>query len=347
MGQAGRADGSLRSWFNVESLEGFKLREPAVAYSPTHDEYLIVYTFEYSSSDYDIYGWRINWDSPGANGKVIVDADGYKQQHPSVAYNSQTDEYLVVYEDETTAPFLQVVARRVDASDGTVDSSAVTIATGASQYRVEPDVAYNPARNNYLVVYSYQNPSIPRCYIACKTASDDLLSFSPEFQVGADVGCGYQTAVANGPDEYLVVWHTLDQVYGRRVAYDGMPQGPSGGFPLPTTAPAEFRREPDVSYGAGFGYLATWDDFDGSTSDERDVYGRYVLPGADQALGSEFLIDGSPHYQADPGVACAPSADCLVAEEHNATAYPGGDREIRGRLVSLWRIYVPLVLRNS
>jgi hypothetical protein len=324
------------------------LGQPAVAYSPIHDEYLIVYTVQISATDYDILARQINWDGPGTSGRIHVDIGTDMQQHPSVVYNSQTDEYLVVYEDEMAAAYLQVVARRVDASDGAVDSSAVTIATGASQHRVEPDVAYNPERNNYLVVYSYQKPSPPdaRCYIACKTASADLLSFSPEFQVGGDVGCGYDTAVANGPDEHLVVWHTLDQVYGRRVAYDGVPQGPSGGFPLPTTAPEEYRREPDVSYGAGFGYLATWDDFDGTTSDARDVYGRYVLPGADQALGSEFLIDGSPHYQADPGVACAPSADCLVAEEHNPTAWPGGDDEIRGRFVSPWRTYVPLVLRN-
>jgi hypothetical protein len=339
-------DGTLDSWFNVDNWTGGKLCEPAVAYSHVHDEYLIVYTYQYTDTDYDVLARRIDWDSPGTSARIYVDNTTLKQQHPSVAYNSQTDEYLVVYEDETTSPYAQVVARRVDASDGTVDLSSTTIATGASQYRGDPDVAYNLERNNYLVAYGYENPSTPICYIACKTASADLLSLSPERQVGGDVGFSSQAAVANGPDEYLVVWHTLDQVYGRRVAHDGIPQGPAGGFPLPTTAPAQYRREPDVSYRAGFGYLVTWDDFDGTTNDERDVYARFVLPGADQAWGSDFLIDGSPHYQAEPGVACVPFADCLVAEEYNAIAYPGGDREIRGRLVSPWGTYVPLVLRN-
>jgi hypothetical protein len=340
-------NGTLDSWFNVDTWEAGKLFEPAVAYSPIHDEYLIVYTYQYTTTDYDIFARRINWDSPGASSRITVDADFDMQQHPSVAYNSQTDEYLVVYEDETTPPFTQVLARRVDASAGTVDPSPVTIATGASQYRVTPAVAYNPERNNYLAVYSYQNPSISRCYIACKTASADLTAFSPEFQVGADVGCGYDPAVATGPDEYLVVWHTLDEVYGRRVAYDGMPQGAPGGFILATTSETMYYlRNPDVSYGAGFGYLAVWEDFDAQLT--YAVYGRYVLPGADEPLGGGFVIDGSsPHRQRWPNVACAHGSHCLAVEERNPSAYPSGDYEIRGRFVSPERTYVPLALRKS
>jgi hypothetical protein len=340
-------DGSLGSWFNVDTEEAGKLFEPAVAYSPTHDEYLIVYMYEWDADDYDIYAHRINWDSKGPTGRIYVDAYGDMQQNPSVAYNSQTDEYLVAYEDgREDDGYPQVVGRRVDASDGTVDPSPVTIATAASQWRVTPAVAYNPERNNYLVVYGYQNPSIPRCYIACKTASADLTAFSPEFQIGADVGCGYDPAVGAGPDEYVVVWHTLDEVYGRRVAYDGMPQGEPGGFVLATTSQTMYYlRNPDVSYGAGFGYLAVWEDFDAQYT--YAVYGRYVLPGADEPLPGDFVVDGtSPHRQRWPNVACSPGCDCLVVEERNPSAFPSGDYEIRGRFVSPWRSYVPLAVRH-
>lgn len=341
-------DGSLSSWFNVDTWEAGKLCEPAVAYSPIHDEYLIVYTFQWTTTDYDIFARRINWDSPGASGRIYVDTEVDIQQHPSVAYNSQTDEYLVVYEDETTPPFRQILARRINASDGTVDASPVTIASGASQYRITPDVAYNPERNNYLAVYSYHNPSIPTCYIACKTASADLLAFSPEFQVSGDVGCDYDPAVATGPDEYLVVWHRLDggEVDARRVAHDGMPQGPPGGFPLAIiSAPYWYLWYPHVSYGGSFGYLVVWEDFDAAYA--YNVYGRYVLPGAGEPLGPGFLIDGSsPQRQRQPNLACAHGSDCLVAEERNPSAFPSGDFEIRGRFVSPWRAYVPLALRK-
>jgi hypothetical protein len=336
-------DGSLRSSFDVDTIAAVRLWEPAVAYSPAHDEYLIVYTGEVAEENYDIFARRIKWDGTGAAARTSLATGPDIQQHPSVAYNRQNDQYLVVYEEETAAPATRVLGRLLKASDGTLQSGGVPIAAGVGQYRRQPDVAYNPDRNNYLVVYSYEEPASSGCSIPARIASADLLVLSREFRVGANPGCGYEPAVATGPGEYLVVWSTSDQVYGRRVGAEGMPRGPSGGFALPSTAPAPNRRNPDVAYRAGFGYLATWWQFQES-SEEGDVYGRFVLPGGDQAAGSEFLMDGSVQYQGRPSVACAPGGNCLVAEEHIPTTDPG-DLEIRGRLVGLWRSHLPLVLR--
>jgi hypothetical protein len=86
-------DGNLGNPFNVVSIEAIHLTQPQVAYSPVQDEYLVVYTFEVSSSNTDIYGTMFKWDGSliGAPFPIITEAD--KQVKPVLAYNSSDDEY--------------------------------------------------------------------------------------------------------------------------------------------------------------------------------------------------------------------------------------------------------------
>jgi hypothetical protein len=47
-----KGDGTLKSWFSVVSYANKWSYLPDVAYSPVQDEYFIVYTYQYSASDY-------------------------------------------------------------------------------------------------------------------------------------------------------------------------------------------------------------------------------------------------------------------------------------------------------
>ena len=126
---------------------------------------------------------------------------------------------------------------------------------------------------------------------------------------------------------------------------NGTPQGSSGGFPI-AKATTNLHVDPDVAYGAGYGYLVTWRYFDSGASGE-DVYGRYVVQGQDSAAGDEFVIDDTEDAQRYPAVGCAPSGDCLVVEEDNYLFGVGtNDYEIRGRGVRPHHIYLPCALRN-
>jgi hypothetical protein len=69
--------------------------------------------------------------------------------NPSVAYNSQTHEYLVVWVEASSSGMGPLMGRRVTES-GTVTGSAITIASIAWG---KTSVAYNPAQNQFLVVY--------------------------------------------------------------------------------------------------------------------------------------------------------------------------------------------------
>ncbi|MGB5933949.1 MAG: hypothetical protein WBH57_12900 [Anaerolineae bacterium] len=345
------SDGTVKSWFSVVSNPNKWNWLPDVAYSPAQDEYLIVYAYNVTSTDYDLWARRIKWDGSWMSAEFPIDNDVDKDWYPALAYNSQNDEFLVVYEKYVSSTRRDIEAQRVRASDGVLLSWR-NIAGVANQGRRLPDVAYNVTRNEYLIAYTMDpgiviTPTLGVQDIYGKVASANLGTLSSEIHICDDAYDQDSANVAAGPDEYLVVWEdgalgTSDyDIYGRRVSGAGTPQGASGGFPI-AAATANLHVEPDVAYGAGYGYLVTW-RYASGTSSGNDLYGRHVMPGQDSATGNEFAIDSGADSQRSPALACAPSGDCLVVEEDN---WPAGDYEIRGRFVMPHRVYLPMVLRN-
>jgi hypothetical protein len=87
-----------------------------------------------------------------------------------VAYNSAANEYLVVWHgDDNTAPLvnneLEIFGQRVSATGTQVGIdfriSALGPAGSAVYEAIMPDVAYNSAANEYLVVWHGDNDAPP------------------------------------------------------------------------------------------------------------------------------------------------------------------------------------------
>lgn len=344
-------DGTLKSWFSVTHNTGFHNYDPAVVYNPHQDEYLIAWVYDSAITGSDIWARLVKWngDDLGAAryAEFQINGDSDKQWNPAVAYSSHNNEYVVVYENWWAGGLRDIDARRVD-KDGNAlgGASGVNIATGPGEERVFPDVAYNKARNEYLIVYSFGVGSDGGIY--GKVASANLGTLSSEIHICDDSYDQDFPAVAGGSDEYLVVWEdgtwgTDDyDIFARRVSGAGTPQAGPGGFEIDGLGNNNLHVDPAVAYGAGYGYLVSWRYFDPGSSGQ-DVYGRYVMPGQDVAAGGEFAIDNGSDSQSNPALACAPSGDCLVVEEDD---WPGPDFEIRGRFVRPYHIYLPLVLRD-
>jgi hypothetical protein len=341
------SDWSLKSEFTVINNAGYKNWQPTVAYSPQQDEYLVVYTWEGVPDDYNLFARRISWNGSWLSPEFPISVDGDKQWNPAVAYNSQNDEYLVVYENWWDGGLRDIAAQRVRAADGDLLSWR-NIATGPAQQRVFPDVAYDPGRNGYLIVYGYGVGSNGQIY--GKMTSWNMADLSPEIHIVDDSFDQDFPAVAAGQDEFLVVWEdgtfgTDDyDVYGRRLAADGTPLGPSTGFAIAANTP-HLHVDPKVAYGSGYGYLVSWRFFDPGPTGE-DVYARYVPLRSNAAVGEEVKIDASEDAQRFPGVACS-AQHCLVAYDDNYRFGAGvSDFDIRGRFVIPHHVFLPAILRS-
>ena len=338
--------GTHLSNFTVTHNANFHNYDPAVAYNPDQDEYLVVWTYDSNITGSDVWARRINWNGSQLYPEFSLGRKDNKQIRPAVAYNPNAKEYLVVYENLWGGGgSSDIDAERVRASDGH-HFGWVNIHSGAGQFRRAPDVAYNPASNLYLIAYQLHSTSmLNKGDIVGKVASPNLGDLSPEIPICTDANDQQSVSVASSMGEFIAVWEdspttTTTEIYARRLADDGTPLGPAGGFWI-TGAPNRYDEAPDVAYGGGR-YLIIWHRFMGGL--DFNVYGRYAAPGTDNGLGSEITFDNDPGAQMNPTVACNPIGNCIMTEEDNSG--PGGDFDIQGRLLWIYHIYLPLVIKN-
>jgi len=315
-----------------------------VAYDPSSDRYLVVGSWYNSeTSSYDLSAQLVEGDGTVSVLPNLVDnSEGYLGP-AAVTYNSQDHEYLVVY---GSGDDYNVLGRLVGANGVPIGPGPTPI---AGPWYGGPDVAYNEARNRYLVVYQslYGATTADDIYARWLTNTLNM----PQKQVGVCVDSTYEQsslAVAAGPDEYLVVWGderpadgTFLSVYGRRLVGDGIPVGPAGGFFVGRNTKEAHRAFPAVAYWPGFAYLAVWayapnygDDYSWNT------YGAYILPGTDALTGSPFDIDATLGYQNNAAVACAPRGVCLMTESD----YFYDPAELSGWFIEAIRRFMPLAL---
>jgi hypothetical protein len=321
---------------------------PDVAYSPAQDAYLVTWVRKYGADDYDVWATPV-YGNGAVGGDIPIDTDGDKDWYPAVAYNSQNNEFLVVYEKFLGDSRRDIEAQRVRAWDWTL-ASWRNLASGPDQIRRWPDVAYNAARNEYLVSYVYQTPPLPPAVgdIVALRSSHNMGWLSSEFYVTTT---GYPpqggSSLAAGPDEYLAVWdeeHGPDQdsVWARRLAGDGATQ--------PFINIAHINNQHNFESAAAYGdrghYLVVWRTIVGTHPNwDWNIAGRLVRRGANDPEGPTFAIDDTSAMQKNPDVACASANPCLVVYEDD---WPGGgsDYDIRGVLVGHHRGFLPLVLRQ-
>ena len=149
--------------------------DPAVAYNSTNNQYLVVW----SGSDdvigeYEIWGQRVN----AANGAQIgadfqisfvgtADDPDFDANDPAVAYNSTTNEYLVVWSaDHYADGDFEIFARRVDADTGDLLGSMARVSVmgpgvDPNYDGLGPAVVYNSTDNQYLVIWYGDDDTAP------------------------------------------------------------------------------------------------------------------------------------------------------------------------------------------
>jgi len=332
--------------------------QPSVAYDPVNDRYLVTWIFDAfgDASDWDLYGRIIPWDGPSASlTEFAICTWTTHQWNPKVAYAGTRKEFLVVWNNEYQAgtPPMYISGRRVKASDGSFPGgtgSDLTISHG-TENRVNPDVAYNLARNEYLVVYDNAVD-----VFATRLRGDAVQLGGGEFGIAGwpDTEIHPAVAACNKTDQYLVAWQSLqtpgggapnhNDVYVRFVDGDG--SFPTGGGPYVIYNTSVHEQNPDVacnSTTAGHMFLVTYEQQYSSITGPYGVWGRFVYQ--DYSMSSVFgIVAGAVSLldRTQPVVAGG-GANYMTVWEHDRDA---SYQDIHGRLVAPYAVFLPLMLRN-
>ena len=261
---------------------------------------------------------------------------------PAVVYNSQWQEYLVVYWNDRPGND-DIRAERVSKSGQLLGGK--WIAAGAGADRFFPDVAYNSQQNQYLIVWIEQSAGYN--YVRTQRFSGDLDPQPEGMQTLIAGSIGQSTSVhpvvdyAYTSDKYLVVWEyefnvppapMATSIVGHVVQSDGTPH-PSGTFTISQDPGDEPRRVPDLAYNRrGNGYLVVWQQWT-TAGNLNEIWGRLVHGDGAPTSGPISIAMGINSYM-NPAVAAIPTATPLgqytvVYEDH----WSSGERYIDGHRI--------------
>jgi cysteine-rich repeat protein len=244
-----------------------------------------------------------------------------------VAYNSKENEYFVVWVGDTEAGAgidSEVIGQRL-ASDGSEIAPEFQISnTGAGEPNPEdfgaddPDVAYNPTNNEYLIVWEARP-------IGAMSNIHQIFGRRIDALTGAFIGSVFpisddglltranDVAVTYNEtaNEYLVVWrgglaNTDAEIFGQRVRPETGTELAGANFQISNMGvgepnPENFRSfNPDVTYNAVDNeYLAVWAGqlpIDG----RREIFGQRISADGMAAGVDDFQISALSEFEAMP-----------------------------------------------
>lgn len=203
------ANGVVATHFVISSGSVAKAA-PDVAYTTTDDHFLVVWQEMHPGSDYydyDILAQNVTGAGTLTDDPILVSSWDGDQIRPRVAYGSDANDFLVVWEDHHwgEAAGWDIYGQRV-ATDGSLRGAAVTVADPGTQHATRPDVAYNATTRNYLVVWEYAYSASDHDVFSRRVAYDGT---RPDAAVGVSrLGSheGAPTVASGGGSSLLVVW---------------------------------------------------------------------------------------------------------------------------------------------
>ena len=268
MGRRYTATGSFIAEYLLVFEETRDNAQPDIAYDPVNDRYLLTYVHDVfgDGSDFDIYGRWIPFDGPNPSLTPFpICTFPSKQLNPHVAYAGTEQAFMVTWwngHTDTTASYIS--AKYVSPTGIVNPSAAIAVAFGPEE-RMVPDIAYNQARNEYLIVFQLLDAGGGDVYGVRLTASGSIIG-TGEFGIATwpDPETAPRVAASRSADEWAVAWQSdvpgmLKDIFARRLWVDG-------GGSVVTEAPVHVyglagnESYPDIGvYQENSTYLITWE----------------------------------------------------------------------------------------
>ena len=329
--------------------------KPAIAYNWQHDEYLIVWHNAWPGGNSDIYARRVSGD-----GQLLswfaVSAGSNDRLQPSVAYNADTDEYLVVwmYNASGDGTTYDIWGRTV-AWNGAYQDPEFQIITFTNRTFWTPHVVWNGLHNEYLVVWNaYNATTFQPTDIAHAILDKDGNKVYGTIISSVDMPHYSDVTYNIATDEYLVVWRYLNGANGniraaRVSATDGVIVNPPGVFVISSASDDE--QYPAVTTNEQHRYLVVWQKF---VLGDWDIYGRELDVTGNLLDGEILLAINAAVDEMYPDVAARPGTgrDYLAVwqrssasgEEIKALHWGDGDAEnIDIAAAAFWDYEEPVV----
>ena len=317
---------------------------PQIAYTPADNEYFIVAHSMEGTDGFDILGMRI--DSAGSligdihllSESTATGDEGF----PSIAYNSQRNEYLVAWHAFTEGSW-NIHAQRITAN-GSLQGNQI-VACQAPHEQEFTSIAYNPTNDEYAVVWQDQRGG-SQYDVYVQLISRDGTPLGPNLSVSDSESddCHPDIVYDGDLNGYLVVWEHTDPTTGSDIhacwlSGSGVPLGP--GFAICATSGDQMNATA-VYVRPAQEYLIAWEDYRLDV-DSGDIYAQRISKQAGPT-GDVFAVSAEDDYQLSPALPQQSGSGQLVVvwQDYQNANWDVYGQQIR---VSVPAIYLPLMFK--
>ena len=280
----------------VSSAES--LAKPSVAYNPRRNEYLVTWQATTRAAKTNVYARFVSSSGTPLGSQFSIAETTNIELAPSVAYDSNADQYWVAWTDLGSGSTGDVKVRRYSPTGVAVGNPVVVNNAGAVAFAGR--VACGAGR--CIVVWN-SDPGDGNGHILARSFDASANPVTAVLLLSAAVGQAMTPDIAFNTNDsnFLVVWHEYHASTGYDVMSHGITPNIASYGIRTVSAAAGDQKVARVGYSPSAGrYLVVW--YDGRSQVTWDVYGQLV--GRDCVpTGGVITVYAGAHHDAYPVVA--------------------------------------------
>jgi hypothetical protein len=368
-GAGRRLGGRIRvSAQGPDGATAWRASEPTVAYNPVAREYLVAWQGRIATTDpfgekVEIWSRRLSAagarlggsDDTQVSDTGLEDSNSYDALNPSIAADTTTGEYLVVWEadDVGVDDEFEIMGQRLDAAGAPIGGNDFRISEQGADGNPDsdafkPSVAYDPVTDEFMVVWEGEIGTTDVFDIwGQRLSADGAEVGGNDFRIGdfaddaLDVSASVPSVAANPvTGEYLVVWAFNErfgsepqlEIHGQRLTAAGAQTG-ADDFRISnmdvTNSPLQRRdaRDPSVAAGSTGEYVVVWSGDDEKTliDGELEVFGQRLTAAGVETGADDFRISHMGIERTSLASAAAPSIAAASEGNQLLVAWQGDD----------------------
>lgn len=234
--------------------------------------------------------------------QLVSDNTGEQQSNPAVAYNSQADEYLIVWVDFRNSQG-DIYGQLVDSDGDPIDDNFLIV---ENKTTVRVAVAYSPDDDAYLVAWATGR------YVFAQVVSSTGVpgaAFQAYSSTNTEPTSQADIVYSETNGEFLVVWRRAasgnDQIQARRTSITGT----IGAVTLVAEEATGSLASPAAAAADNGEFLVVWQD---KRNNNDDIYGQR-LAASGSLTGGNFVISNESGDEQAPDVAWSVAAGAYLA----------------------------------
>jgi len=340
------------SWFAISTGSNDRAT-PAVVFSATSQEYLVVWVYDTNDDHvhYDIWGRTVVWDgsSMGVETQIFTWANRAFTS-PRVAWDSVHNQFMVISSVYDTQNFWwNDIAGKLVMSDGSTPYSGFQVYQDPAVHPHQGDITYNPAADEYFVVWTETNSATGDDIYGAKVAWNGGITRSAYALADETTNDSFPAIATNRGDAYFLTYQSYDDAASKSSIrfrllnlvgdpYYSDDPAPGGVFLVKDLTKPDVENIPGTSK-----WLFTAEY---SADSGAQAWAFIVERGHHSvALHSSTPVADWPSWEIMNPTLTAGSPGFLITYEGNNASIPGLVQHIYGRILNTNTLFLPIVMR--